>query len=87
MKLKEEVEHLNDSVGVLTLENAGLSGRTTELGVDLVAENTTRGELEKDVSWIHNDGLSRVVDRVTEIPQVLQGLVQVRVACVAAGLE
>ena len=42
VKLKEEVGRLNDRVRILTLENVGLSGLTTELEVDLVPENVER---------------------------------------------
>ena len=85
-KMEEEVRH-NDHMRALSLENAILSERTAELEVDLVAENATRGALEKDISWILHDGVSRVVDKVIESPHFLQGLVHVWVACVAAGVE
>lgn len=49
-KLEEEMRHLNDRVGALSLENAGLSGRTTKLEVDMVGEIITRRSLEKDIS-------------------------------------
>ena len=39
------------------------------------------------ISWDLSDELSRVVDRVIKIPQFLQGLVQVRAACVVTGVE
>lgn len=69
------------------MENAGLSELTTELEVDLVVENAAKGVLDKDISWILSDGLSRVVDSVIESPQFLQGLVQVLATCVATGVE
>lgn len=67
-KLEEEGRHLDDRVGDLSLDNAGLTEPTAELDVDLVTESTVKGALEKYVSWILNDGLSRVVDRVGESP-------------------
>ena len=86
-KLEEEVRRLNDRMGALSLDNAGLSERTTEMEVVLVADNTAKGALENYILWILSDGLNRVVDRVIKSPQFLQGLVQVRVACVAARVE
>ena len=56
-KLEGEVRCLN-RVGALSLENVGLSEQTTELEVDLVAENAAKGALEKDILWILSDGLS-----------------------------
>ena len=79
-KLDEDVRRLNDYVGALSLENAGLSERTIELEADLVGESAARGLLEKDILWILHDRLSRVVDRVIESPQSLQGLVHVHKA-------
>lgn len=59
------------------MENVGLTERTAELEADLVTKSSAKGVLENDVSWILNDELSRVVDRVVESPQFLQGLVHV----------
>ena len=71
----------------MSLENTGLDKRVAELEVDLLTENAAKGALEKDVSWILSDRLSRVVDRLIESSQFLQGLVLVKEACVAAGVE
>ena len=79
--------YLNDRLGSLSLENTSLSQRTAELEVGLAVENAAKGALENDISRILSDGLNRVVDRVIKSPQFLQGLVQVRVACVAARVE
>lgn len=61
-KLKEEARLLDDREGVLSLENVGLSERTTKLEVDLVPKGIAKGALKKDVSWVLSEGLSRVVD-------------------------
>ena len=67
-KLEEEVRRLNGRMGALSLENAVLSERMAKLEVDLVAKNATKGALEKDISWILSNGLSRVVEKVIESP-------------------
>lgn len=52
-----------------------------------MTENATRGALERDISWILGDGLSRVMDRLIESAQFLQGSVLVKEPCVAVGVE
>ena len=44
------MEVLNTHVGVLMLENVGLSKRTMELEVALVTENAAMGAMERDIS-------------------------------------
>lgn len=83
--LDEEVRRLNDRIGTLILDNASLSERTVELEADLFGESIARGLLEKDISWILHDRLSRVVDRVIKSPQFFQGLVHVQAASMEQG--
>lgn len=86
-RLDREVNRLTDRVGALTLENTGLSERTVELESDLVGESAARGVLEKDIAWVLCDGRCRIVDKLIESPEFLKGLMQVQVACLAAGME
>lgn len=86
-RLDEEVKHLNDLVGELTLENTGLSKRTAEPEADLVRESAARRVLKKDIVWIIRDRFRWVMDRVIKSPQLLKGLVHVRAVCIAAGVE
>lgn len=86
-RLDEEVKHLNDLVGELTLENTGLSKRTEEPEADLVWESATRRVLEKDIVWILRDRFRWVVDRLIKSYHLLKGLVHVRAVCIVAGVE